>query len=426
MYRGMTVSRCVAWLAAVMLAAGCGYRGPLHKTVITEDPAQFTSVREDYRELAALVTTDTGMPPTDSNTVSILPDQHQKWEVMKRDLEGARESVYIEQYRFCQDSCGTIVAGILKERSADGADVRVIVDKASTYPKDRKPLRELRRDSIDVRMFKACGNRDHRKIVLVDGKTGYVGGRNIADKYFRDWRDTDFRLNGLAVRDLGSVYEENQERVAPGLTPVTVTAESSVAAVRDTVPGLVQYHGKTVQIIHDNPWDRKLPVRNSFEWVVLHARRYFYYYSPYSPPPRSVINALKAAAARGVDVRWIVPENSDVLVEKWMGESLYLELLSAGVRIYEWQKTMMHTKQFICDDYITSVGSANVDNLSFFINLEVQALVYDEELARSARDLFLQETLSRCREVTLPEVRRWSIFRILRNCLTRVIGGWIS
>jgi len=421
-------------LLFLLLAAGCGYRAPLSRTVITEDPEQFVSVREPYRELAALVTSDTGMPPTDSNTVGIVTDQQQKWELMKRDLEGASESVYIDVYRFCPDSCGSIVAGILKEKSAAGADVRVILDKPANA-KDRVQLEDLRKDSIDVRMFwfpswpqdfvipKLGVHRDHRKIMLVDGSVAYMGGRNIRDAYFLTWRDADVRISGPAVYDLGKVYMENQERVAPELPQIAVSPESSRKAVCDTVPGLKQYPGTTVQIIPESPWDKHLPLRNCFEWAMTHARRYFYFYTPYSPLPQSSLKAMKDAAARGVDVRWIVPLNCDEPVSKWISESLYTELLAAGIRIFEWQGEMIHAKEFVTDDYLLSIGSSNMDNLSFFLNLEVDALVYNEEFAADARKLFVEDAQTRCREVTLEMVRRWNVFRKFRNWLARATVG---
>ena len=422
----------------LLLAGACGYRAPMYKTVITEDPAQFTSIHEDYRELAALITTDTGMPPTDSNTLCILPDHQVKWETLIHDLESAEESVYIDHYRFRQDSCGTIIAGILKEKRAKGADVRVIVDKAAHIKEDKVILESFNKDSIDTRLFykpswlqdfiwpPKAPHRDHRKIVLIDGQTGYVGGRNIQDKYYLGWRDADMRINGPAVKDLGEAYMNTQRLAAPELPPLKITDESALKAVTDSVPGVDMFRGKTVQIIPESPWDKRLPIRNCFEWAINHAREYFYFYNPYTPPPASTIKALKAAAARGVDVRWIVPANNDVVPAKWIGESLYKELLKAGVRIFEWQDNVLHTKEFISDDQILAIGSANMDNMSFFLNLEVEAVVYDSEVAADARRLYLEETRTRCLEITLDEVQRWNIFRRLRNHIARFAVGSLT
>ena len=186
------------------------------------------------------------------------------------------------------------------------------------------------------------------------------------------------------------------------------------------------FRGKTVQIIPDSPWEKVLPIRNCYEWAIQHAKDYFYFYNPYTPPPASTLKALKEAVLRGVDVRWIVPANNDVKQAKWLGESLYKELLEAGVKIYEWQGNVLHTKQFISDDYLTAIGSANMDNMSFFLNMEVHALVYDEELAVSARQLFEKETTECCLQISLDEVRDWGTWRRFRNWFTRTFFGRIG
>jgi len=423
--------------ALLPLLAGCGYRAPMYKTVITEDQAQYKSIRPAYRELAALMTTDTGLPPTDGNTLSIFPDMQKKMDIMLEELRGAKESIYIEQYRFRQDSIGNIVADILKEKAADGLDVRVIVDKGASVKEDRIGLLGLQDHGIYSCLYyrplwlldylwPAKGmHRDHRKIVLIDGHTGFLGGRNIQDKYFT-WRDCDIRVSGPAVKDMGVSFKLSQDEMSLDWPALKVTDETALRAVADTVPGLQQFRGKTIQIVPDTPWDKRLPIRNCFEWSIQHARRYFYFYNPYTPPPASTLQALKDAAARGVDVRWIVPANNDVPPAKWVGESLYKQLLEAGVKIYEWQGNVMHTKQFITDDYLTAIGSTNMDNLSFFLNMEVEALIYDEEVAASARALYLEELQTKCLPVTLDTVKHWNIFRKFRNWFARVTAGPIT
>ena len=219
------------------------------------------------------------------------------------------------------------------------------------------------------------------------------------------------------------MFQENQERVAPQLDPVYVAEDLNKAAEMDNLPEMKQFTDVTVQIIPESPSDKVLPLRNCFEWALYSARNYFWFYNPYTPPPASTIQALKDAAARGVDVRWIAPAINDITVEKWTGESLYKDLLEAGVRIYEWQDHVLHAKQFIMDDYLLAMGSANMDNLSFFLNYEVEALVYDEETTRYASYTFLSDIENNCREIHLENVKNWSIVRKIRNWLALHIGG---
>lgn len=415
------------WISLLLALQACGYRAPMSETKVTENPESFPEIRAEYRPLAALITSDTQLPPTGGNAVELLPEGMQKLDGILRDFAAAQRSIYIDHYRICSDSCGTVVMNLLKEKAAQGVDVRIIVDKPANTEEDRAILLGLNEAGIKADLFhfpswpldylwppKAM-HRDHRKIITVDGVIGYTGGRNIQDEYFLEWRDADVRLEGPAAEQLNCVYLENQKRVNPDLPPLQ-------PAMADTVVR----GNKIVQIIPDSPDDKALPIRNFFEWAIGHAKDYFYFYNPYTPPPASTIALLKEAASRGVDVRWIVPANNDVAPAKWMGESLYGEFLRAGIRVYEWQGNVLHAKQFISDNYLTAVGSANMDNLSFFLNYEALALVYDEEVATEAHDLYLEELDTRCKELTLEEVKKWSIFKKLWVWLAKSALGSIT
>ena len=408
----MLMKRLLVLLLLPLLAA-CGYRAPLHNSA-PEDPARFTALRPDYRELAAQMATDTGLAPSYGNTVSVITDQAQKFELLKADLAAAQESIYIETYIFCPDEYGVQITDILAEKASQNVDVRIIIDMKANSIRNREALARLIKSGAAVFDFYGTStaiHRDHRKITLIDGKIAYVGGRNIRDEYFTTWRDNDLRISGPAVNDLGVSFMETQELVAPGLVRIGVTGESALRAVDDRVPAIPRYLGKTVQIVPDTPQDGRTTIKDCYEWAINHARRYFYVYNPYSPIPSSIIKALKDAARRGVDVRWMVPANNDVPVSASINESLYRELLEAGVKVYEWKSTMNHTKQFITDDYLTAVGSCNMDKIGFYYNMEVKALVYDEEVAAAAAALFRDDCDRRCRQVTLDEVKGWTIFR---------------
>lgn len=436
-------------IAAVLLLAGCGYRAPLHASYIPEvtDTTRYAGVRADYQQLAALMEKDTGLEPTGGNAVALLPDVQVKWQAMMGDIASAEESVYMDYYRFLADSTGSALAHALKDRAVQGADVRLILDKYAGSKADRDSLERLFAGDVKLGWFRApvslldyvwpeiSTHRDHRKILLMDGNTGYIGGRNIADKYYTHWRDADMRITGPAVDHLSMVFKHDQDKVAPEMGPLkpaggTVSLDAVPGKAErvccDTIPGLEQRRDATVQIVYDDPTDRLLPVRNCFEWAIGHARRYFWFYNPYTPPPASTLRALKEAAARGVDVRWIAPSVNDVAPEKWMGESLYRELLSAGVHIYEWEGDYLHAKELVSDDYLTVNGSANMDNLSFFLNYEVLAIVYDRETALSAAATFRSDIADHCREITLDEVLRWGFLRHLRNWITRTLAGHLG
>ena len=184
-------------LSAALLLTGCGYRAPLHKTVIpeAEDPA-FGIIRPAYRELAATVAESTGLPPTEGNRVSIIPVNTDRLNWMLEQLQQAQKSIYIDVYRFRVDSGGTAIYRILEEKARAGVDVRIILDRGANRMADLNKLEQLQEAGAQVHQFKIPEfltdyilpyvlrtHRDHRKIVLIDGEVAYIGGRNLADYY---------------------------------------------------------------------------------------------------------------------------------------------------------------------------------------------------------------------------------------------------
>ena len=261
---------------------------------------------------------------------------------------------------------------------------------------------------------------------MVDGQTAYLGGRNIQDKYYVSWRDADVRITGPAIEHIATVYMENLLRVAPNQPQIKLAEDLQKAAATDSLPNVKQFYDKTVQIVHDSPTDKILPIRNCFEWAINNSKHYFWLYCPYTPPPKSTLKALKDAAKRGVDVRWIMQGVSDVFIEEHIAEYMYKQLLEAGVKIYLWQPSIMHAKQFMSDDYLMAIGSANMDNLSFFLNYEVETIIYDEELTKHAKELYLEDLEKHCREVKIEEIKKWNIFRRFRNWFAYTFGGPIA
>ena len=401
-------------LCSGLFLAGCGYRAPMHASYVPEvtDSSRYAGVRPEYQELAALMEKDVDMRPTQGNTVTLIADGQENWELLKDEFRKAKKSIYVEPYRFRLDTCGTLLAGILAARAAEGIDVRIILDKSANTDEDRAALKGLR--SVGARV-----NTFHQPAFFLD----LVGSRNIQDKYFFDWHDVDFRVTGPVVADLTRAYRRQQRPVAPRAEDPYVDPDLAAAARADTVPGKPQYFDVTMQVVPDTPADRKLPIRNGFEWAIRHAKKYFWFYNPYTPPPETTIQALQEAARRGVDVRWIVPGINDVGPEKGMAESMYDGLLAAGVRIYEWQEHTMHAKLYLSDDYLVILGSANMDNLSLFLNYEMVTILYDERICRKYAEIFLSDLEQHCLEVKPAEVQKWSIFRRLRNWFIRILGG---
>ena len=428
------------FLTCCLVAAGCGYRAPLHKSYIPQvtDSSRYAPVRAEYMELAALMEKDTELGLTRGNTVTEIADGKENLDMLVQEFQQAEKSIYIEPYRFRLDTTGAMLAEILRQKALEGVDVRLVLDKSANKKEDRQELRKLRKIGarvhtfhrpqfwLDRRLPSLATHRDHRKLTLVDGRLAFVGSRNIQDKYFFDWHDVDIRVTGPVVADLTTSFGRTQALVAPRAPAPYVAPDPEGTARADTLPGKTQYYDVPIQIVPDTPADRKLPIRNCLEWAINHAKEYFWFYNPYSPPPQTTIQALCDAARRGVDVRWIVPGINDVGPEKGMGESMYEELMAAGVRIYEWQEHTMHAKEYLSDDYLMVIGSANLDNLSLFLNYEMVAVVYDERICRRYAEIFLSDLKEHCVEMEWEKVQRWPLRRRIRNWFIRLLGGAVA
>ena len=411
----------------------------MYKTVIPEaDNPAFGIIHPRYRTLAATVAQSTGLPPTAGNQVDVIHLKEDRLPWMLEQFRKAQKSIYIDMYRFRVDSGGAYIYSILEEKARSGVDVRIVLDQGANRVSDLKKLKQLEEAGAQVRYFRfpelfidyilpyvATTHRDHRKIVIVDGEVACIGGRNLADYYYYQWKDLDVSFSGPAVAQLAKVFQENWDRVAPGTAPVNSEPEGSGVGSIPPPESVRQFSGKTVQIIPDSPNDQELPLRNAIELAIEQAQDYFYFQSPYLPPPPSTVQKLKEAARRGVDVRWMVPGKNDVFFQKWMGETLYREYLQSGIRIFEWTGEMLHVKQYVSDNYITCMGSSNIDNLSFFLNYEVSSIIYDEEVARDARKEFLEDQ-EKCREIVMDDVYDWSALRVLRNWFFRIFGGSVG
>lgn len=424
-------------LIPFLLLAGCGYRAPLQKTYIPEiaDPSFYEGIRPEYQQLAALMEKDTRLKPRGGNTVTMIKDGKENLDMFREEFRTAKRSIYIEPYRFRLDTVGASLADILREKITEGLDVRIILDKSANTLEDRTELKKLRKIGGHVYTFRRpafwldrnlpslATHRDHRKLTVLDGRIAYVGSRNIQDKYFFDWHDVDIRVTGPVIEDLTESFRRNLKLVALRPKELYVAPDLAEIARRDTLPGKKQFRDVVMQVVPETPADKLLPIRNCMEWALGHAKDYFWFYNPYTPPPATTIQAMIDAARRGVDVRWIVPGINDVGPEKGMAESLYMELLEAGVRIYEWQEHTMHAKLYLSDDYLTIIGSANLDNLSLFLNYEMVTLLYDERICPLYKQIFLSDIRENCVEITPEMVRSWPVTRHVRNWFTRALGG---
>lgn len=393
-------------------------------------------IREDFRPLARLLGAENYPSVTSGNDVEIITSGQRKFDLLCEDIREAKESIHIEYFHFGNDKGSKAIKRLLMQKAREGIKVRFLYENIANFPIASAYYNDMRKAGVEVVKFTnprmhvldfatKLNYRNHRKIVVIDGRIGYTGGMNINDHYFRQWRDTHMRITGDAVAALqytfldswltgGGTIDKAMIEFYPMAKKADGPCRTDAGRPCPTTGPMVDeidFHDihptlkdKLIQIVPDEP-DLPLPILQlSYEWALQHARKYIYLQTPYFVPTEPVMDALKSAALCGVDVRLMLPEVADNLLMRPANRAYYEEALQAGVRIFLRQGEFIHAKTFVCDDYLSSIGSANLDFRSFAINYEVNSYIYDEQTALMNKGIFMYD-LHQCRELTLEE---WS------------------
>lgn len=371
---------------------------------------------EDFCRIAGAAA---GHGITDGNKVEIITSGKRKFELLLADLEAARESINMEYFLFGYDSGSRKVIDVLLRKAGEGVKVRFVLENFANMGTQLRYIRRMRKAGVEVRrftpipLFYTRGNyRNHRKILVIDGKVGFTGGMNIHDRYFHSWRDTHIRVEGGAVAQLqyiflstwlylGGKVEEDWRRLFP-------------------VPDAC---GWRLQVAAGEPGLKPHPLHAALVWILLNAKKYVYIQTPYLAPPGEVLDALKKAASSGVEVILMLSAKKQKIVGfmEPVKRSFFRECLLAGVRIVERGGEYMHCKTLVSDDRISCIGSANLDNRSLRFDYEDNVFFFGGEPALENRKIFLAD-LEISREITLEQVDAWPWYVRALNSLLRIIS----
>lgn len=356
-------------------------------------------------QVVTLVTKSSGAPLTTCRDVTVLPSGTQCFDAICEAIAAAKHHVHVEYYIFEDDVTGRRVRDALIERANAGVKVRMLVDAVGSplrYPFLR-PLRDARVEfaRFNPLMFGSLrpriNFRNHRKIVVVDGDVGFIGGINVGDEYdarvsgAQAYRDTHLRLRGSAVREIQLAFLEDWHYA----TEKSVDPEGLFAPHSDSEAELVQ----VIASGPDQDWE---PIQKLFFAAIAASEKRVEITTPYFVPDEAITTALITAAMRGVEVEILLPQRSDSLIVTAAARSYYGELLRAGASIWEYPR-MIHAKTMVVDHKLGVVGSANMDNRSFRLNFEIGAAFYDRESIATLERVFADDK-SKARHVT-PKVR---------------------
>ncbi len=361
-----------------------------------------------------------GRPSVSLSTPQIITSGKDKYNMLMSDLICAKESIHMEYFHFGIDKSSRKIRQVLMEKARQGVKVRFINENIANRPIPNLYFRSMRKAGVEVvnfsdsrfsllRFLMTLSYRDHRKIVVIDNRIGYTGGMNINDHYFYQWRDTHLRLTGEAVASLQYAFLDTWLASGGQLH----SAVNSFFFHLDK-PSCGQSLGTLTQITPDDPTSPEPVLLTAYEWILNHAQKYVWFQSPYIAPPPSLISAMRHAAQRGVDVRVMVPEHCDTAIMRPINKSYYAELTEAGVLFYVRSGEFMHSKTIVCDDYLSCVGSANLDYRSFGIDYEINTFFYDRAVALRQKQIF-ENDLPICRLVIAAEAHPTPWQRLMRH-----------
>lgn len=380
------------------------------------------------RQQIKMAKTITGSIYYPGNKVEIFTDGHSKFDALIADMESAKEYIHLQYYIFTDDNTGTRVAETLMRKAREGVKVRVIYDHIGSINTKSKFFRRMTEAGVAVYPFfrvtfpafaTRINWRNHRKIAIIDGKVGYIGGMNIADRYINGvaygiWRDTHLRITGPAVGGLQYSFAIDWNFMGQPL--LEESADTSIHNEPHFTAG--------IQMMTSGPTSTWSNIAMVFQKAIANAKRCVFLQTPYFLPTESLLRTLQAVALAKVDVRIMLPAKSDSAILTYASRSYIRECLLSGIKVYLYEGGMLHAKTVLVDDEFVSVGSTNFDFRSFEHNFESNVFIYSQEINRQMREIFLED-LTQCVRISPSEWNkrpRWqkikeSIFRLLSPVL---------
>ncbi|WP_338472174.1 cardiolipin synthase [Niallia sp. XMNu-256] len=312
---------------------------------------------------------------------TVLTNGEETFHHILKELEKAVHHIHLEYYIVRHDDIGSRIKQILIEKAREGVKVRFLYDAVGSWKLSKQYIEELRNEGVEMIPFgpvklpflnSKFNFRNHRKIIVIDGSIGFVGGLNIGDEYlglsqnFGFWRDTHLMLKGEAVRSLQLIFLQDWYYMT----------NKSFLTSEYLSPVLEENKHGGVQLIAGGPDNEWSAIKNIFFAMITSAKDSVWIASPYFIPDEDIFTALKIAAFSGIDVRLLVPNKPDKRIVFHASRSYFPDLLEAGVKIYEYEKGFMHSKIVIVDHELASIGTSNMDMRSFHLNFEVNAFLY--------------------------------------------------
>ncbi|OEK05281.1 cardiolipin synthase [Roseivirga misakiensis] len=361
-----------------------------------------------------------------NNRVTVLHNGEEKFPAVMEAIENAKHHIHIEYYIFDNDSIGKPLAELLIKKAKQGVKVRMIVDGVGSLGLKKAFFKKMLSGGVQLKEYmpvlfpsftSKINYRDHRKIIIVDGKIGFTGGINVDDRYINGgqnslyWRDTHLKIEGEAVKTLQFLFFLNWQFVS----------QETIRATKQYFPEITNLGKHCIQINASGPELDLASIMDSFFIAITSAKNRIRISTPYFIPTESIIDAITTAAKSDVDVELMIPFDSDSRIVQAASFSFIKRLLQAGVKVYLYQRGFLHAKVIIIDDGFASVGTANMDYRSFDLNHEVNTYIYDDEVVGILQNQFDQD-LQDSEKIDLNKWENRGIKQKLKESLCRLLA----
>ncbi len=385
----------------------------------------------------AVVESVTESPLTKGNKVALLADGQATYAAMFKAIQTAKDHINVESYIIEDDDTGRQFANLLLQKQAEGVQVNVIYDSVGSMKTPASFFQRLRDGGIQVVGFNPINpleargkwgltHRDHRKILIADGKVAIIGGINISEVYssspFRreqdekapiHWRDTDIQVEGPAVAEFQKLFLDTWlKQKGPNLSE------------RNYFPNRKESGNALVRVVGSTPGETNRIPFIVYVSAIIFAEHSIHMTNSYFIPDDQIIKALTDAAERGVDVKIILPGTTDSQVALYAQRYYYAELLKSGVKLYEHSTSLLHAKTAVVDKVWSTVGSTNMDNLSLLSNDEVNAIILSREFAVEMENMFVKD-LADSRQVHWDEWEKRPVFQQIRTWVVHLFSKWM-
>lgn len=390
-------------------------------------PLDFTDNKNNHYEISKVLMKLEQPPIAFNNSVDILVEGHEKFDRLIEDIQNAKHHVHILYYIFRGDKLGRRVVEALEERAKNGVEVKVLYDPVGARDLKSSLFKKLEEYGgktegsfgskfhlLNIRL----NYRNHRKIAVIDGEIGYTGGFNVGDDYLGEyenmgyWRDTHLRIEGDAVHQLQARFINDWN---------ASHKESLIAYASDYFPLISPKGNKDIQIISSGPDTEDEAIKKGFIKMISLAKEFIYIQTPYFIPDEALKESIEIAVLSGVKVKLMIPNKPDHPFVYQATLSYAEELINMGGEVYIYDKGFLHAKTILIDNEIFSVGTANFDIRSFRLNFEVNAFVYDEELAREHISYFEQDLMDSY-QLTHHEIQKYSLWDRFKQQFSRLLS----